>query len=134
MRVLVCGSRTWNSIPEIASTIERLPKGSVIIHGGAPGADSIAAACAEVAGLEALAFPVTDADWTEAGKGAGPRRNKKMLDEGGPSLVIAFLDTDVESRGTHHMMHLAESYGVRVLTIKKSCSEKKKVEQTDVKQ
>jgi hypothetical protein len=122
MRVLLCGSRTWTSIPEIASVVEKLPAGSVVIHGAARGADSIAAACAEVAGLEILSFPVTNEDWVRLGKIAGHLRNKRMLDEGKPDVVIAFLDTDNASPGTHNMMAQAEAYGVRVIVIRKSCT------------
>jgi hypothetical protein len=122
MRVLICGSRTWNRLEEIASVIERLPKDTTIIHGAARGADSIAGACAEVAGLKVMAFPVTDEEWKTIGKGAGHIRNKRMLDEGKPDVVIAFMDTDSESRGTTHMINLAESFGVRVVVVKRSCS------------
>lgn len=121
MRVLICGSRTWNRISEIAAVIDKLPTGTVIIHGAAKGADSIADACAQVAGLPILKFPVTDEDWAKIGKSAGPRRNKKMLDEGQPNVVIAFLDENSETNGTNHMIQLAESYGVRVVIIKKPC-------------
>lgn len=119
MRVLICGSRTWTSIKEIAAVVEKLPKGSVVIHGGARGADLIAAACADVCDLEQVSFPVTDEEWRTIGKSAGPRRNKRMLDEGRPDFVVAFLDTSVESPGTNNMISLAESFGVRVVVIKR---------------
>jgi hypothetical protein len=71
---------------------------------------------------EILSFPVTNEDWVRLGKIAGHLRNKRMLDEGKPDVVIAFLDTDNASPGTHNMMAQAEAYGVRVIVIRKSCT------------
>lgn len=121
MKVLVCGSRTWNDLETIANVIGKLPSDSEVIHGDALGADRMAGAAAEVAGLKVTKFPISPEEWEKFGKAAGPRRNKKMLDESHPNLVIAFLDENSETNGTNHMSQLAESYGVRVVIIKKPC-------------
>jgi hypothetical protein len=119
MKVLVCGSRTWNDLETIANVIGKLPSGSEIIHGDALGADRMAgAAAAEIAGLKVTKFPISSEEWEKFGKAAGPRRNKKMLDESHPNLVIAFLDENSKTGGTRNMIELAESYGYRVVVLK----------------
>ena len=118
MRVILCGSRTWNKIDVIANVVEKLPADAVVIQGEAQGADIIARACAEERGLEVLSFP---ANWDTEGKSAGHKRNKRMLDEGGANLVIAFIDTNWESRGTFNMIELAEAKGVQVVKIAMPC-------------
>jgi hypothetical protein len=128
-RVLFCGSRTWNKVEVIAKVVERLPEGSVVIQGDAQGADTIARACAEERGLEVLSFP---ADWDKHGKSAGHIRNKEMLHRGEPNLVIAFVDTSVESPGTHNMIELAEAVGVQVVKIAMACDSCNKSENQDL--
>ena len=51
-----------------------------------------------------------EADWDRHGKAAGPIRNKQMLDEGKPDLVVAFEG----GKGTANMIAQAEAAGVRV--------------------
>lgn len=120
MRVIICGSRSWNKIDVIARVVEKLPDDAVVIEGEQRGADLIARACAEERGLQVIPFY---ADWEKEKKSAGPRRNKRMLEEGEANLVIAFIDTSVKSPGTHNMIEIAESYGVRVVKIEMSCDE-----------
>lgn len=117
-RVLICGSRTWNKIDVIASVVEKLPEGSVVIQGDAAGADTIAKACAQERGLEVLSFP---ANWEKHGKSAGPIRNKEMLYKGEPNLVIAFIDTLSDSVGTNNMIDLAEAVGIQVIKVAMEC-------------
>ena len=76
MKVLVCGARDWKERGPIEREMRKLPPGTIIIHGKAPGADTIAGQVAM-----ALGFPVRDypADWDKHGKAAGPIRNSKML-------------------------------------------------------
>lgn len=85
-----------------------------IVYGCAPGADMLGKQWAEVErrhGWVGLApFP---ADWEKYGKGAGPRRNKQMLDEGNPDLVVAFPG----GRGTADMIQRARAAGVRVIEV-----------------
>ena len=73
-----------------------LPVGAEVIHGGALGADQIAAEAAARHGHPVKAFY---ADWDAHGKRAGVLRNLQMLDQN-PDLVIAFWDGS--SRGTAH--------------------------------
>ena len=85
-----------------------------VIHGAARGADSIAGEVARQLHCEVLAFP---ADWDTHGKAAGMIRNRRMLDEGKPELVVAFTDDLSESRGTKDMVTRAKAAGVPVYVI-----------------
>lgn len=101
-RVIVCGSRTWDDEFWLASRLAQLPAGSVIVQGGARGADRIAQKAARRLGFKVERFP---ADWETHGKAAGPIRNQQMLDAGA-DLVLAFWDGD--SRGTQDMVTRAK--------------------------
>ena len=103
IRVLVCGSRDWRDEEWIRRVLSLLAPGSVVIHGGARGADSIAGRIAKELGLEVEVYP---ADWTKYGRGAGPRRNEEMLREGRPEWVYAF---DLGTPGTADMLRRAKA-------------------------
>lgn len=110
-RVLVCGSRSWLLEGAIWTRLHKLGRGDgiTIIHGAAAGPDSIAEKAALAYGFAVERYP---ADWYAHGRGAGPRRNQRMLDEGKPDLVIAFHDGT--SRGTADMIRRARKAGVAV--------------------
>jgi hypothetical protein len=113
MRVLVCGSRHFNDKELFDSVMEEFKdKGVTIIQGNARGADTLAY-------YWALQYAAHEehyqADWKKYGKAAGYIRNKQMLDDGEPDLVIAFWDG--ESPGTAMMISLAEKAGVPVKVI-----------------
>lgn len=58
-----------------------------IATGGAPGADRLAQRWAEEKKLVPVIYV---AEWGRLGKAAGPIRNRRMLDEFKPDLVVAF--------------------------------------------
>lgn len=115
MRILICGSRSWSDIHAIRMRLIALPPNSTIIHGAAPGADTIAGWLAGDFGFTVHAFP---ADWKKHGKAAGPIRNRQMLDEK-PDLVLAYWDgtsigtsdciTEARKRGIPVEIHKAET-------------------------
>lgn len=115
MRVLVCGSRNWHDRREIYATLDRLAKDwgpdVVVIEGDAKGVDRMAGYWARKHRFENVKFPVTDADWKAHGKGAGPKRNARMLAEGRPDLVVAFPG----GSGTRNMIDQATAAGVPVI-------------------
>ena len=84
-------------------------KPSVVIEGGARGADRLAAKVAHELGIKVLEFP---AQWAKFGRSAGYRRNHQMLIEAKPDLVVAF-PLGV-SRGTWNMVHISREAGVPV--------------------
>lgn len=87
-----------------------LPYDIVIISGMSTGADSIAVDWAACNWCKVDEYP---ADWDKHGRAAGPIRNKKMLLEGRPDLVVAFPG----GRGTANMIKLAKEVGVEVLEV-----------------
>ena len=111
MRVLVCGSRCWVDRAVIRRELRRLPKDTVIIEGEAPGADAIARAEAEKLGLIVEPYP---ADWAKYHRAAGPIRNRQMLVEGKPDLVLAFHRDIDGSKGTRNMVDQAVKAGLVV--------------------
>jgi len=111
MRVLVCGGRDFKNLELLRQTMDSLLGVSCIIEGGALGADKCAAYWAQLSGIPIETFC---ADWKTHGKAAGPIRNKRMLDEGKPDLVVAFPG----GRGTSNMMMQARKAGVPVMEIK----------------
>jgi hypothetical protein len=117
MRVLVCGSRHFNDYELLKKEVlNALPIGDHIetrvISGHARGADTLGERLAEDMGWGLDVFP---ADWKTHGKRAGPIRNAEMLREGKPDLVVAFRAKD--SRGTKHMIEIAQKAGVEVRII-----------------
>lgn len=113
MRVLICGDRHWAGKTEIKVFIEQLPKDTIIIHGRARGADSLAGYYAREEGLEVIEFP---AQWQVYGRSAGIIRNQQMLDEGKPDLVVYFHNNLANSRGTKDMVERATRAGIKVLS------------------
>lgn len=113
MRVLVCGSReydNWNYVFARLDELNEKLKFSTIIHGGAPGVDSLAGKWARRNNITEEEFK---ADWGKLGKAAGPIRNKQMLDEGKPELIVAFLSMD--SKGTANMLKQSKVAGVNAI-------------------
>lgn len=113
MRVLVCGGRAFRDREGAFATLDALAaeqKIEAVIHGDADGADRLAGEWARLRGIKELAFP---ADWVKHGRAAGPIRNKQMLDEGRPALVVAFPG----GRGTANMVKQARGVGVAVQTV-----------------
>ena len=116
-RVLICGDRNWKDYESIDNFVKKLPKGTVIIQGMCRGADLMA----RRAGLK-HGFEVKDysADWSKYGNAAGPIRNKQMLDEGKPDIVIAFHENISQSKGTKNMLKQADKMKLPFQIIRKS--------------
>ncbi len=119
-RILVCGGRDYadatkvnDTLDNIVANIHAMSSGQSVrlIHGAARGADSLAAAWASARGIAATAYP---AKWDIHGRSAGYVRNKQMLDEGQPHLVVAFPG----GAGTAMMIRIARSAGVTVKEVK----------------
>lgn len=127
-RILVCGGRDFRDWRFLADTLDRICEergwqyepdadGNTmplveIINGGARGADLLAEDWAISRWCKTTAYP---ADWARWGNAAGPIRNKQMLDEGKPDLIIAFPG----GRGTHDMVSIARARGIEVLEVTK---------------
>lgn len=110
-RVLICGDRHWTDRFLISMVLNTLPADAVIIHGAAPGADTIAGNIAREMGLRVEPYP---AEWDKHGHAAGPIRNQQMLDEGKPTEVHAFHSDLKKSKGTKDMVRRARTAGLPV--------------------
>ena len=108
-RVLVCGGRDYLNREAVNDTLSRIGV-TAVIHGGATGADALAAKWAKDNCVEVAEYR---ADWKAHGRGAGPIRNQRMLDESLPDLVIAFPG----GRGTADMVRRARKSGVEVVEV-----------------
>lgn len=86
-RLLVCGGQLYADRGRVSEVLYLL-RPALIIHGAAPGADTLADDWARDHGVPTLPFP---AQWRGYGRRmAGFARNVKMLHEGRPTLVAAF--------------------------------------------
>ena len=113
MRVLICGDRNWKDQAAIHELVDILPEKTIVFHGAARGADSLAGAFArkKLGEDQVIPFP---ANWDRWGKVAGRIRNQQMLEEGVPEVVIYFFDDLSKSKGTKHMVELSQECGVPV--------------------
>jgi hypothetical protein len=112
VRVLVCGGRDFTDWALLKDTLDGLEpmQASVIIHGAARGADTLASCWGKLRKVPVWAF---QADWEKHGHAAGPFRNAQMIAEGLPDLVVAFPG----GRGTADMVRQARGAGVRVIEV-----------------
>jgi hypothetical protein len=104
---LFCGSREWTDRERIRRDLESLPEGSVVIEGGARGADRIAREEAKALGIHVATVPAL---WDHYGRPAGYRRNEAML-RLQPDLVYAY---PLDGPGTANMIRAAEEACVPV--------------------
>lgn len=111
--VLVCGSRTFKDYNTIYRELARLPEGTIILHGAARGADSLARDAAVDLGLLTYGVP---AQWHLYGKAAGFVRNKYMLEAKPPDACLAFHDKRriKDSKGTYDMVKRCRKKGIPV--------------------
>lgn len=110
MRILFCGDRNWTDAEKIAKAFDRLQP-TLVIEGEARGADSLARDEAKRRGIMVLPFP---AEWELYGRAAGPIRNRQMLDEGEPDLVVGFHSNIEASKGTRDMLKQAVKRGIPI--------------------
>jgi len=117
MRILVCGGRDFYDYRLLHNTLEHYcnrekesGRRLIIINGDAHGADKLSSAFADIHLCTLIKYP---ASWEKHGKAAGPIRNKQMLEEGEPDIVIAFPG----GKGTANMIKLAKDAGVEVIEV-----------------
>lgn len=88
--VCVCGGRRYNNQLRVFETLDALHAErtiTAVVHGAAPGADSLAERWAKSRFVDYIGCP---ADWDRHGNAAGPIRNTRMLDTWLPDLVVSF--------------------------------------------
>lgn len=110
MRLLVCGGRDYNDRERLFAALDAAHAHkpvTLVIHGAAKGADTLAGEWADARGIPVQAYP---ADWKKLGLVAGPVRNERMLREGKPDGAVAFPG----GNGTADMVRRAEAARVSV--------------------
>lgn len=119
MKILVTGDRKWNDwdvIRNAFTSIEFMFDVSMhdieLIHGNAPGADTMASRIIYTAGGKVKAYP---ANWSYYRRSAGPIRNTVMLNENSDiKIVLAFHDDIEHSKGTKDMVMKARKANIPV--------------------
>lgn len=114
MKVIIAGCRTFSDYELLKEKCDLLIKDETdieIVSGTANGADKLGEKYAKEKGYGIKQFP---AEWDKWGKSAGYRRNAEMADYG--DMLIAFWDG--ESRGTKHMIDLANKKLLKVEVVK----------------
>lgn len=117
-RILITGSREFEDVDVVLRAIEDAQLDEtgtahecIVVHGAAPGADSIAAEIAYVSStLTAEAHP---ADWVQHGRRAGFLRNYEMV-KLGADVCLAFFKKDAGNKGTSMTANLARKAGIPV--------------------
>lgn len=123
-RIIIAGSRGFNDYGYLEYVVNRYftkyisDKNDVeIISGTAPGADRLGELYADRHGIKLVRMP---ADWRKYGKSAGYKRNEEMavfsVSDGFTGVLLAFWDG--MSRGTKHMIDIAEKHEVKTYIIK----------------
>lgn len=110
MKHLVCGGRDYTNKAHVCSVLSAIhaKRGiSILIHGAAPGADTLAGEWAMERGIHAASVPAL---WDRYGPAAGPKRNEAMLLLK-PDGLVAFPG----GRGTDGMVRLAKNAGITVM-------------------
>ena len=126
VRIIIAGSRSFDDYIKLKTamydTICDLKKSNgeelniKIISGTARGADKLGERYANEYGYEVVRFP---ANWDRLGKRAGYVRNAEMakyaVSDGSIGVLVACWDG--ASKGTKHMIDLANKYGLEVLIV-----------------
>lgn len=109
MHIIVTGGRGFIDKDLLFRTLDKF-KPTLISHGGALGADSLAAFYAQERGANELVY---EADWETHGKAAGPIRNRLMLAESPDATVVAFPG----GKGTANCVKQARELGMKVVIV-----------------
>lgn len=110
--LLVCGGRDFHNWRFVYAKLDEFrtlrPDIDRVVHGGATGADALAGLWAHNNGIEPKAYR---AAWRPNGifdKAAGPKRNRRMMQDARPDYAVAFPG----GPGTKNMVAVARRAGV----------------------
>ena len=112
-KYLVCGGRDFNDYARMEEVLDKIIGNNPfwLVHGAARGADKLSGEYARTRDCKGVfEYP---ADWDTHGKAAGHIRNKEMLLNERPDLVIAFPG----GVGTANMISLAKKHNYEVLEV-----------------
>jgi len=114
MKVIIAGGRDFKDYNKLKDSCDKIlinQNNIEIVSGTANGADILGERYAQEKGYEVKKFP---AKWDEYGKKAGYMRNQEMGEYA--DGLIAFWDG--KSKGTKHMIDIANKKGLKVRVIK----------------
>ena len=114
LRVIIAGGRHFTDYAMLCIQCDdalRPYDDITIISGTAHGADQLGERYAKDRGYPVVQYP---ADWDTHGRSAGYKRNQIMADNA--DALIAFWDG--KSRGTMHMINIADSHNLKVRVCK----------------
>jgi hypothetical protein len=83
-----------------------------VINGKAKGVDTLASRYALENNIALEEYPVSQEEWNQYGKRAGPMRNTRMLNKSNPDAILAIWDG--ESTGTGDMITKGIKAGIIV--------------------
>lgn len=114
-RVIIAGGRDFNNYTLLERTMDRLlvniQDDITVVCGMARGADSLGEQYAKARGFQVCYFP---AEWDKYGRSAGYIRNEQMAQNA--EALVAFWDG--QSRGTKHMINIANRNNLKVRVIR----------------
>lgn len=127
--VLVTGDRAWKDIDTMRTALSQFNSGTVLVHGWAVGADTIADEVGTGLGFKIIRCPShwrhNESKWVKVhghcpedckevcGRPAGVIRNGYMLDTHSPTIVLGFHNAIDDSTGTKDMMIRAQKAGIK---------------------
>jgi hypothetical protein len=114
MKVIIAGSRDFIDLDLLIEKCDSILEGKndvEIVSGAARGADRLGE---HYAGLREFGIKKFPAEWNKYGKSAGYKRNSEMAEYA--DALIAFWDG--ESKGTKHMIDLADSKGLEIYVVR----------------
>jgi hypothetical protein len=109
MRVVVTGGRDFSDSDLMEDVLKQFPI-TALAHGGATGADALAGDYAAGHGIRVAVYK---ADWDKHGRAAGPIRNRFMLENFKPNLVVVFPG----GRGTQNCYETAVQLGIETYRV-----------------
>ncbi len=110
MKIIIAGGRNFNDYSKLCQICDDMLQNQYnieVVSGGARGADRLGEIYAKERSFKLICFP---AAWSKFGKCAGIIRNAEMAKYA--DVLIAFWDRN--SKGTGHMIRLAEKEGLKV--------------------
>ena len=111
MKLAIIGSRTFDDYDLLCNHLEPyVDKITLMVSGGAKGADSLGEQWAQSKNIQTLIFP---AEWDKYGRRAGYVRNEDIIKN--CDICVAFWDG--ESKGTAHSIKLCKKYNKQIIIV-----------------
>jgi len=116
MKIAIVGGRDFSDYNLLSKVLDEFKENqsnqiTTMISGGAKGADTLGKQWAEENNIQTLIFK---AEWQIYGRGAGPIRNKKIIENA--DFVLAFWDG--KSRGTANSINICRETNTKHKIIK----------------